>query len=50
MAPEVTEEETLYLSVKQLAERVPYAEQTIRNLMLAGELVEGRHFFLPFGH
>jgi hypothetical protein len=43
--PGVSEGETLYLSVKQLAERVPYAEQTIRNLMLAGELVEGRHFF-----
>jgi hypothetical protein len=43
--PEITEGETCYLSVKQLAGRIPYAEQTIRNLMLAGELVEGRHFF-----
>jgi hypothetical protein len=34
-----------YLSVKQLAARIPYAEKTLRNLMLAGELVEGRHFF-----
>ncbi len=34
-----------YVSVKQLAARIPYAEKTLRNLMLAGELVEGRHFF-----
>jgi hypothetical protein len=34
-----------YLSVRQLAARIPYAQKTLRNLMLAGELVEGRHFF-----
>jgi hypothetical protein len=38
-------ETTVYLSVKQLAARIPYAESSIRNLMLAGELVEGLHFF-----
>lgn len=34
-----------YLSIKQLAAKIPYAEKTIRNLMLAGEFIEGRHFF-----
>lgn len=34
-----------YLSVKQLAARMPYAEKTIRNLMHGGELLEGLHFF-----
>jgi hypothetical protein len=29
----------------QLAARIPYAEQTIRNLMSSGELVEGEHYF-----
>ena len=37
--------ELCYLSVRQLAARIPYAEQTIRNLMSSGELVEGEHFF-----
>jgi hypothetical protein len=39
------EDEPCYLSVRQLAERIPYAEQTIRNLMSTGELLEGVHFF-----
>ena len=34
-----------YLSVRQLAARIPYAEQTIRNLMHSGELVDGKHYF-----
>jgi hypothetical protein len=34
-----------YLSVTQLATRIPYAPHTIRNLMSAGELVEGTHYF-----
>ena len=37
--------EPCYLSVRQLAGRIPYAEQTIRNLMHSGELVEGEHYF-----
>lgn len=37
--------EPCYLSVRQLASRIPYAEQTIRNLMNTGELAEGVHFF-----
>jgi hypothetical protein len=40
-----TEAEPCYLSVRQLAARIPYAEQTIRNLMSTGELLEGVHFF-----
>ena len=34
-----------YLSVRQLASRIPYAEKTIRNLMDGGVLVEGKHYF-----
>jgi hypothetical protein len=37
--------EPCYLSVRQLVTRIPYAEQTIRNLMSNGELLEGVHFF-----
>jgi hypothetical protein len=37
--------EPCYLSVRQLAARIPYAEQTIRNLMHSGELVEREHYF-----
>jgi hypothetical protein len=36
---------TYYLSLKQIAARIPYAEKTIRHLILKGELVEGGHFF-----
>jgi hypothetical protein len=41
--PSSTEE--LYLSVHQLAERIPYAEHTIRNLMATAVLREGEHYF-----
>ena len=34
-----------YLSVKQLAMRIPSSEKTIRNLISTGELVEGCHYF-----
>jgi hypothetical protein len=34
-----------YLSMKQLLERIPYSEKTIRNLMSKGILVEGQHYF-----
>ena len=37
--------EPCYLSVRQLAARIPYAEQTIPSLMSSGELVEGEHYF-----
>jgi len=33
-----------YLSVGQLAERIPYKPKTIRNLMCQGVFVEGIHF------
>lgn len=33
-----------YLSIQQLCVRIPYREQTIRNLMTAGELIEGVHY------
>src|SRR5512146_1485731 len=34
-----------YLSVSQLAKRIPYCEQTIRNLMSAGAFKEGLHYY-----
>lgn len=34
-----------YLSVKQLALMIPYREQTIRNLICAGEFKEGVHYY-----
>jgi hypothetical protein len=34
-----------YLSVKQLAARIPYKEHTIRNLISAGEFQEGLHYY-----
>jgi len=34
-----------YLSVKQLAALIPYSEQTIRNLISAGEFKEGEHYY-----
>jgi len=33
-----------YLSVGQLAERIPYKAKTIRNLMCQGVFLEGVHF------
>ncbi|MBI3786047.1 MAG: hypothetical protein HY270_21875 [Deltaproteobacteria bacterium] len=34
-----------YLSVRQLAARIPYAEHTIRNMISSGEFIEGEHYF-----
>lgn len=34
-----------YLSIKQLASRIPYREHTIRNLIYAGEFREGLHYY-----
>jgi len=34
-----------YLSVKQLADRIPYKEHTIRNLISAGVFHEGVHYY-----
>ncbi len=33
-----------YLSVNQLAQRIPYKPKTIRNLICRGVFVEGIHF------
>lgn len=33
-----------YLSVSELAERIPYKPKTIRNMMCRGVFVEGRHY------
>jgi hypothetical protein len=34
-----------YLSIRDLASRIPYGAQTIRNLLSAGELRLGVHYF-----
>jgi hypothetical protein len=36
-----------YLSLRELARRIPYAEQTIRNLMSRGVLRQGEHYLKP---
>lgn len=41
-APREVEE---YLSVKELSARIPYREQTIRNMLCAGEFQENFHFY-----
>lgn len=38
-----------YLSVRQLAEKIPYSEGAIRNLMSCGVLRLGTHFTKPHG-
>jgi len=43
-APICTPEQS-YVSVRQLAERIPYAEHTIRNLIATGAFREGEHYF-----
>jgi hypothetical protein len=44
-SPPVREPQAEYLSVKQLASRIPYREQTIRNFVSAGEFREGVHYY-----
>ncbi len=44
-SPPPREPQLEYLSVKQLASRIPYREQTIRNLLSAGEFTEGVHYY-----
>ena len=38
-----------YLSIRALAQRIPYAEQTIRNLMSRGVFRLGEHYVKPRG-
>jgi hypothetical protein len=38
-----------YLSIRELAERIPYTEGTIRNLMSKGQLRLGEHYVKPRG-
>jgi hypothetical protein len=38
-----------YLSLKELCARIPYDDQTIRNLMTQGKLLKGIHYFKPNG-
>jgi hypothetical protein len=38
-----------YLSIRELAERIPYSEGTIRNLISKGQLRLGEHYVKPRG-
>jgi hypothetical protein len=38
-----------YLSIRALSQRIPYAEQTIRNLMSGGVFKLGEHYVKPRG-
>jgi predicted DNA-binding transcriptional regulator AlpA len=38
-----------YLSVRELAERIPYSEGSIRNLMSQGRFRRGVHYVKPGG-
>ena len=38
-----------YLSLKELCERIPYNDQTIRNMMTKGKLLLGTHYYKPNG-
>lgn len=38
-----------FLSIKELAARLPYKEGTIRNMMSKGEFVRGIHYVKPKG-
>jgi hypothetical protein len=49
IAPSDTQAPEEYLSVADLAQRIPYAPQTIRNLMSAGVLRLGEHYVKPRG-
>lgn len=39
-----------YLSISELVARIPYGEQTIRNLMSQGEICEGVHYLQRVKH
>lgn len=38
-----------FLSAKELAERIPYSERTIRNMVSQGDFVRGVHYVKPKG-
>ncbi len=38
-----------YLTTEGLAQRIPYAERTIRDRLKDSVLIEGRHYIRPFG-
>jgi hypothetical protein len=42
-------EQREYLSLKELCERIPYDDRTIRNMMTKGKLILGTHYFKPNG-
>jgi hypothetical protein len=41
--------EAEYLSIRDLAKRIPYSEGTIRNMMSRGTLRLGEHYVKPNG-
>lgn len=38
-----------YMTTKELADRIKYDERTIRESLKDSVLLEGRHYFRPFG-
>jgi hypothetical protein len=44
-----TEPPATYLTTKELAERIKYTEMSIRNCLQDSVLLEGIHYFHPFG-
>jgi hypothetical protein len=45
----VTSEKLTYLTTEALAERIHYDARTIRNRLKDSVLIEGVHYFRPFG-
>lgn len=41
--------DTTYLTTSELAQRIKYEERTIRERLKDSVLLEGRHYFHPFG-
>jgi len=39
----------IYLTTEELAERIKYDCRTIRDRLKASVLIEGKHYFRPFG-
>ena len=38
-----------YVSIQQLSQLVPWSASSIRTMMSRGKLVQGEHFYRPFG-
>ena len=38
-----------FLSIRELAERIPYSEGTVRNMISGGDFIRGVHYVKPKG-